>query len=486
MGLYAKAKNSLSRGELLPALEFFELSFKNENLSLLNKVKVLYEIKNLLIVLDKNKDNYFLTFLAESFERVGRFEEAIDSYDELLKVSPCGINYIKVINLNLIVGNVNSARTCVDSYLHYLVIKRDFHSLLNYLDEIISDGQLIDDLSYFRWLTITHMQTGNVKAFEELLLKVSNSYENELLEIYILNTSHNSSYWHSNTTVCRWLLLGLVSSSYNDSLSKKLILKLLVDIFLVNKIDHQIIDNCITIAKKWHLNNFGYELAKYLGDKELENYFIILIPKEQMISEDYDLGTDLLSDEKIVDRALFSFSIGDNKSAQNYMTKVNNDELIKELKQAISPAHNNNYENDDQSDEFLRLLDYYEDSYLIDNYEDLIISFNMMRMFKVSIKLIERVRQHTSSKDEILNLDYLKAESLLAANNYFEARDLVEDILIGHILAKDQRLMFNYLRGECYYHLGGHEKSYKIFSNIKDQIKGYRLTEQWMSKIEKN
>ncbi|MCR9205611.1 MAG: hypothetical protein NXH75_13590, partial [Halobacteriovoraceae bacterium] len=119
-----------------------------------------------------------------------------------------------------------------------------------------------------------------------------------------------------------------------------------------------------------------------------------------------------------------------------------------------------------------------------ENFEDMIIGFNLLNLYRVSIEIAKKVDTKKLNERELVNYNYLLVETHFLNGDFYKMRDVCEDTLAGLPLIQEEKITFLYLRAEAYYFLGFHKHSLAIYKSLARLHPNYRLTEQRISKIE--
>lgn len=515
MKYFEQAKENLKRSNFYKALELFELSLKEDALSEELKVFCCEKIERINEILGKDTTVETLSFLASHYFELKVFNKAESFYGKLFKETK-NVSFLKKQYESLLSGgDVALAMEKARAYLDELTRRRLSNEILKFISE---NTDRFDRYEQCDWNLRAHFLSGNRQGLYEVLksgVELNSDQQHELFQSALDLTSHDARYWHASLDLNALLWNRLTDSEKPFVLSKKSLIKLILDYWLVSSIDQDDLRSTLSIAERYSLPVLAHEIAKFVGDDELVDKYLMKMPRNALSADSFDFGEDLFSsqeesDLKRIERDI-NFLIGSGKNAEALklayqLEKIDpSHELVKKLIKADVAGNTLKTEDKYQSlikeietysskfspqeevgDQFRGLVKHYDYQFVQENYEDMIVGFNLLNLPSVSLELLKKVDDKKLSDKEKINIHYLKIETLLMNENYYEARDLAEDVLTEVPLVKEERLSFQYLRAECYWRLQKYGVAKKLFADIESRNPGYRLTSQRLRSIEEN
>lgn len=515
MKYFEQAKENLKRSNFYKALELFELSLKEDALSEELKVFCCEKIERINEIVGKDTTVETLLFLAQHYFDLKVFNKAESFYEKLFSETK-NVNFLKRRFESLLAGgDVAVALSTARVYLDELIKRRLSNEILAFIAENTSR---FDKYEQCDWNLRAHFLSGNREGLCEVLKDSSllaTDYQFELFQTAYDLTSHDARYWHASEKLMELLWKKLNEEEKKFILSKKSLIKLILDFWLSSVINQDILRETLNISEKYSLPILAHEIAKYVGDEALVDKYLMQMPRNALNADSFDFGEDLFDGEetdnlKKIERDI-NFLIGSGKNAEALklayrLEKIDpSHELVKSLIRVDEKSQGLGSEDKYQSlikeiehysssfvteeestNQFVGLVKHYDDDFLQENYEDMIIGFNLLNLPSVALEIIKKVDSEKLSERELVNLHYLKIETLILNKEFYEARDLSEDVLTEVPLVKEERLSFQYLRAECYWQLQKYGVAKKLFADIQSRNPGYRLTSQRLSLIEKN
>lgn len=515
MKYFEQAKENLKRSNFYKALELFELSLKEDALSEELKVFCCEKIERINQILGKDTTVETFSFLAGHYFDLKVFNKAESFYGKLFQETK-NVSFLKKQYEALLSGgDVAVAMEKARSYLDELTKRRLSNEILNFINE---NSNRFDQYEKNDWNLRAHFLSGNREGLGEVLrnsAELSKDKQYELYQSALDLTSHDARYWHASEDLIKLLWAKLIDGDKLFVVSKKSLIKLVLDFWLVSAINQDILRETLDIAEKYSLSILAHEIAKFVGDDKLVDKYLMKMPRNALNVDSFDFGEDLFSSEeesdlKKIERDI-SFLIGSGKNAEALklayrLEKIDpNHELVKKLIKAESAGSTLDTEDKYQSlikeiehysskftdqenigDQFKGLVKHYDYKFLQENYEDMIVGFNLLNLPSVALEIIKKVDDQNMTEREKVNVHYLKIETLLLNEDFYEARDLAEDVLTEVPLVKEERLSFQYLRAECYWRLQKYNIAKKLFADIESRNPGYRLTSQRLRSIEEN
>ncbi|MCR9205805.1 MAG: hypothetical protein NXH75_14565, partial [Halobacteriovoraceae bacterium] len=299
MKFFEQAQENFRRSNFFKSLELFELSLKNEPLSREMKLQCCEKIEKINEILERSTDEELLEFLASNYFELENFQKSYSFYKKLFDDTKdekfLRLQYTSLKNS----GDVSQSIEIARDYLTFLTASKLPDSALSFLNSLL-DSLKPEEVSL--WKLRIYIISGNIS---ELATDVHNwknysaSIRKELGELLFDLTNHNSKYWHSSKeiTKCMWEILK--DEDLVIITPKKRIIKLMIDFWLTQQKDPDLLTDTLNIAEKYNCTVVGHEIAKYSGDTDKIDYFIDLMPREAFMEDSYDFGDDLFGDSAV-------------------------------------------------------------------------------------------------------------------------------------------------------------------------------------------
>lgn len=515
MKFFEQAQENFRRSNFFKSLELFELSLKNEPLSREMKLQCCEKIEKINEILERPTDDQLLEFLAVNYFELENFQKAFSFYEKLFEDTRdekfLRLQYTSLKNS----GDVSRSIEIARDYLSFLTSSKLPNSALGFLNELL-DSLKPEEVSL--WKLRIFIISGDIKSLVEDVKKwktYKSSIRKDLAELLFELTNHNSKYWHSSKelTKCMWEFLK--DNEFTLVTPRKRIIKLMLDYWLIQQKDPDLLTDTLNLSEKYNCTVVGHEIAKYSGDTEKIDYFIDLMPREAFMEDSFDFGDDLFGESEIdaakkIERDIqflvksgrkaeaikLAFELErldpDNPLVQEVIERdstsgsSSDSKKISELFHELQKYTSLREEIVDPYSEYLSLVKHYEDDYIQENYEDMIVGFNLLNLFPVSLEIAKKVDKSQMNERESVNFNYLLIETHFLNGDYYKMRDICEDTLAELPLVKEERVAFLYLRAEAYYFLGFKEHSLAIYKSLAKLHPNYRLTEQRIRTIEAN
>lgn len=478
------------------------------------KLQCCEKIEKINEILERPTDESTLEFLASNYFELENFQKAYDFYHKLFSETKddkfLKLQYISLKNS----GDVSKSVELARDYLSFLIKSKLPDSGLSFLNELLSFLKP-EEVSF--WKLRIFVISGNAS---ELVKDVSNwknysaETRKELGELLFDLTNHNSKFWHNSKelTSAMWELLK--DKEFHIITPKKRIVKLMIDFWLTQKKEHDLLTDTMELAEKYNLSVIGHEIAKYSGDTDKIDYFIDLMPREAFMDESYDFGDDLFDSSetdkaKAIERDI-QFLVKSGRKAEAIKLAFELEKLdpanplisqiidkeplggradakkVSNLFQELQRYTTLHEEEKNPVSEYVSLVKHYDDDYIQENYEDMMIGFNLLNLYPVSLAIAKRVKTTDLTQRDLVNFNYLLVETHFLNGDYYKMRDLSEDTLAELPLLPDEKVAFLYLRGEAYFFLENFSHSLAIFKSLAKLHPNYRLTEQRIRSIETN
>lgn len=477
------------------------------------KLQCCEKIEKINEILERSTDEDLLEFLASNYFELENFQKSYTFYKKLFE-DTLDEKFLRLQYTSLkSSGDVSESVEIARDYLTFLTASKLPDSALTFLNSLL-DSLKPEEVSL--WKLRIYVISGNII---DLVSDVKNwknypaKIRKELGELLFELTNHNSKYWHSSKeiTQCMWDIMK--DEDFVLITPKKRIIKLMIDFWLTQQKDPDLLTDTLNLAEKYNCTVVGHEIAKYSGDTDKIDYFIDLMPREAFMEESYDFGDDLF-DESEVDNAKkierdIQFLVKSGRKAEaiklafelerldpeNPLVKqvieretsqgsTADSKKINELFRELQKYTSLREEQRDPIEEYLSLVKHYDYQYIQENFEDMIIGFNLLNLYPVSLEIAKKVDFKKLNERELVNYNYLLVETHFLNRDFYKMRDVCEDTLAGLPLVQEEKVTFLYLRAEAYYFLGFHKQSLAIYKSLTRLHPNYRLTEQRISKIE--
>lgn len=515
MKFFEQANENLKRSNFYKALELFELSLKEDALSDDLRVFCCEKIEKINEILGKHATAENLLFLAQHYFDLKVFEKSESFFGKLFKETNNVFFLKKQFESLLLSGNIAEALKKANLLLDELTKRRLSNEVILFINE---NESLFDQLDIRAWKLRAHVLSGNIAALESELEEWQGLGAEISFELYqqaLDLTAHDAKYWHSSLKISKSFWDKIANEDKSFVITKKCLIKLILDYWLTHTPDQEILRETLKIADQYTLPIVAHEIAKYVGDQDQIDKYLAMMPRSAMGVDSFDFGDDLFAENEVkasvkLERDIkFLLKSGNNAEALKLvyqLEKINPDhelviKLINQNEEGPELGSEERYRSliteiekysqqgiveETPENQFLSLVKHYDDQLIKESYEDMIVGFNLINIPNVALEIIKKVNREDLTEREVINLDYLRIETLIAAQRFYEARDSVEDVLAETPLLKDERLAFQYLRAESYWQLGKIQIAKKLFGDISIKYPNYRLTNQRLNAIEKN
>lgn len=516
MKYFEQAQENLKRSNFFKALELFQISLKEDALSDELKVFCCEKIEKINRILSKETTAELLLFLAHHYFDLGHFQKSQEFYGKLF-LETREISFLKKQFESLrSSGDVAGSIRKSNDYLELLYKRRLSDEIILFINE---NRTLFKPSEISSWTLRACILSGNIVGLEEELESWSEFKNDEregLCQDLLELTGHDAKYWHSSKKILAYLWDIIRDDGFNLILSRKRVIKLVLDNWLTSEKDQELLRQTITVAEKYKLPIVGHNIAKYVGDIELGEKFLGQMPRSAFQTNDFDFGEDLFNEEtsegeerklerdirfllktgKKADVLKLTYKlekinpshplvmelIGEEKGSSPKIAKVKVEELLKEIDRYTPDTGSDK----DVTESFIGIVKHYDYEFVQENYEDMIIGFNLINLPKVALEVIKKVDKKRLADRALVNLRYLEIETNLTAGNFYTARDLSEDTLASVPLVDEERISISYLRAESYYQLGNLNYAKQLFKSIAKKTPNYRLTGQRILRLEEN
>ena len=103
----------------------------------------------------------------------------------------------------------------------------------------------------------------------------------------------------------------------------------------------------------------------------------------------------------------------------------------------------------------------------------------------MALQIIDRVIQDILSEEEIINLLYLKLETLMSLGEYYKVRDIADDMINRYPVKGDELYSLLYIKAEAYLELKQYKQAYSSFNELNKIKSEYRLVNKRLKELEK-
>lgn len=226
--------------------------------------------------------------------------------------------------------------------------------------------------------------------------------------------------------------------------------------------------------EKWRLC-YEYILLNYF-DKDL---FLLMLEKFQKAKNVKAEKTfvSLLATKKIKQTAREKKTQNASESSSEHLN-IDYDELAMELiSKSKSP-------NSDEQTRVINSLKFIEKEQLVIKGQEMLIAFEFLGMTEVVIALCEKLIQEISNTKERASIYFIWAQTLINNENFFNALQLVDDVIENEPLYGDEYLALEYLKAEALMGLKKYKMAKMLYLVIKKKNPNYRLVEERLKVIE--
>lgn len=516
MSIFEEAKINFKKNNYLRSAELFEKAIKVDELSLEEQSFAWDKIRLIHQNLNKRLTFSALNEMAQVYQEVRSYEKASEILYELYRETN-ELFYLNEVYKNTIAsGDMKEARSIAHQYVEKLIKGKRSDEIFQFISE---NEAKFDAVQVVLWKANGDLISGDRSSFLELYESCDVlDHQNLILQEYVKYAEKKAHFWQSDLTLMKILFKRLSEVNIQIILSKKQVGKLILNIWMENNIDQDIMIMTVKVAQRYQLSIIGIAIAQYMGDIELEERFKEEGPKRG-ISGDVDLGEDLFieeasdgkSEESIIIRNIELLQSlgreGDAERELNRLRKINpkhvllsseiieipinseelfNDLMSEFLKYTYNSDTEINKKKDKIEDGYEKIANYYDWEYIQENYEDMIIGLNLLSLFNVALSVANMVNEKILQEDEVINLEYLKLETLMRLQQYFTVKDGVDDMINNFPIKGNELLSLLYLRAEAFNSLMQYKNAYHAFNEISKIKKNYRNTRQRLKELEKH
>ncbi len=505
LSFFEEAKIVFKKNNYLKAAKLFELAIEKDELSYSDQVIALEKIKLIHENLNRVTPLKHMFMLAKLYSETESHEKGKRHNLELYTLTKQTEFLKHAFQFAVSNGEIREAKEIARQYIKKLILDKRPNDILNFVEL----AQLNFETSeLLLWKVEAILAMGDLDALLSVYVAIADDdhLSSFVLQEVLRSAEKKANYWFSNIEMSFLIFKELCSTDKVLIISRKLISKLILTIWMEKNIDQDLIRSTLVICDRYDLNFIGSMIGKFLEDYDLADKFETNIP-EEMLFENIDLGNDLfnedIDEEDLIERnILFLESINKKDEINRELEKLrkinpnhkllkpkdvvsqDSSEIFSSLMKEIS-KYSNVKENSNELDAYKAMANFYEQDYIQDNYEDMIVGLNLLNLHSVALSVAERVIEEILEQEDIINLYYLKLETLMALKEYYQVRDTVEDMINSYPIKGDELYSLLYIKAEAYYELKQFKQSYYAFSEIDEIKKGYRLTSQRLKELEK-
>jgi len=510
LSIFEDAKIDFKKNNYLRSAELFEKAINSDDLSLEDQAFAWEKIRQIHKNLKKRLSLSALCQIAKVNQEVEDYDKASEALFELY-IETKEIFYLNEVYRNTILsGDMLGAKKIARMYIEQLIHDKRSDEIFQFLNE---NETRFDKAETLIWKANAYLISGNRRAFINLYRDAQAlHHQNFLLQEYVKYAEWKTHYWQSDNEMLEVLFDRLADNEMTIIVSKKQVSKLILNYWMEKPIDRDLIVSTVRIADKYQLCIIGVAIAQYMEDVELEKMFRERLP-EDVLLEEVDLGEDLFSEgeaheeseESIIVRNIELLrSLGKESDAArelNRLKKINpNHKLIIPIEdKAIANSeglfndlmsefakYTFNTAEENIEEAYSKLANFYEWEYVQENYEDMIVGLNLLSLPKVALDVANKVNKEMLTQEEVINLEYLKLETMMIAQEYFSVRDGVDDMISNYPVKGDELLSLLYLRAEALLSLRQYKNAFNAFEEISKLKRNYRNTRQRLEELEKH
>lgn len=509
MSFFEEAKIDFKKNNYLNSVRLFEEAIRSDGLNLHDQILSYEKIIQAYSILKKEIPTIILQGLSMAYEEDRNFEEAEKIYLQLFNKLKSAIYLKNVYICAKENGALRKAKEYANLYISRLIKEKRPNGIFDFVTtyESFLDSSLID-----LWKVDAHMLEGNRSAIS----KIYNSYPVDdhrrgfVVQKLVSYAEKKTHYWQSENEILEILLDHLTSNVSAVLISKKQVAKLVLNIWMEKKIDHDLLEQTILLCKRYDLNHIGSAILYLLEDYSLAEEFENKIPKE-LRGENIDLGSDLFyeiaeeSEEELIERNIsFLKTMGRDEDVSKELRKLkkinphhkllnekiskdstaDSEGIFQDLMKEVSLFTSNKADDVDEK-LFDTMANFYDYEYIQDNYEDMIIGLQLLNLPNVALAISEKVERVVLDEEAIINLEYLKLEILMTLSEYYKVRDMADDMLRKYPVKGDELLSLLYIRAEAYMKNEQFAKAYDSFKEVYSIDDSYRLVGQRLKELEK-
>jgi len=510
LSIFDDANINFKNNNYLRSIELFENAIKNEDLALEDQSFAWDKIRLIHKKLNKKINLSALREMLGVYRDIKSHQKSYEVLCELYRETN-ELFYLNEIYRNTILnGDIKEASCVAKNYVEKLIKEKRADEIIEFISE---NERKLDVTQVILWKVNAFLISGDRSSFLSLYEDVEKlGYQDLIIQEYVRVAAKKTHFWQSESRIIKILLKQFSECNKLISVSSKQLAKLILDAWMENNIDNDLIITTVTIAKRYRLNIVGAAIAQYMDDEKLERRFKKNAPSDLMYL-DIDLGEDLFAREniesenkesKIIRNIELLNSLGKQEEIKIELNKLkkispghkllaskstsetfDSDELFNDLMSEFS-IYRASSEESNVEDGYKNIANYYDWEYLQENYEDMIIGFNLLTLYDVALDIIGMVNRELLSENEIINLEYLRLETYMKSQSFFNVKDGVDDVINNFPIKGSELLSLLYLRAEAFRGLKQFKSAYYAFDEINKIKKGYRNTIKRLRELEKH
>ncbi len=489
---------------------------------------------NFILKKDHRIVEFKLLYVEFLFTQKEDYSRASELYEELFHnsiflIKSIGVFLYSAYRCSVLSGHVKNGEIYAEHYLNYLLKYKKVTLGLSFLEEVIDDHVSLEDGTFFHLEFLLLIE--DINSIDELLNNLAKDYIDGSVVKWSSKVNDSDifamSRWRKSSALYELLLIksieGQRESKKTEELKKFLDLLYEYLLFFPERLFGIIIalDYGLMFSKKRFLltvvtfyNRCGNILFNMDESKNQR------LQKEKMVSaikekiKRIDSLEDDANDEidyvdlygDLVDSAVdiewkdhdkyVEDELGRERVERGHIIRLPDDRSTEEIRDDLIEEINKFIKkgNDFVStfiltpDEKIMIKEMasLQKSVFVNIYKDLIVSFNMMKMWEVSFSIIGLVAKRKIIKDvkQELEFNYLKLMVLIGKGELLSALELAEYITIEMPLNSDEKICFLYVRAEILNQLGFKRESLEIYRMISKGAMNYRLVKERLSKLE--
>lgn len=502
---YKLAKKLYAESKFETAIERFKESFNNEVLNENEKIDCLTQIIKIQKIINKKEDSEKIERdLADFLIKRKEYSSASEVLFKLVnKKRTYDVNF-ELINTLILEGRLEKAEEETLNLFKYLYRKKNFEKS-NELYKFAST-KFPANKKFDSFYMLSLIVQGNFEELEKLKVPDEDILFETLASAPFNHWRHSKLYFSS---IIRGTFQG---DDYNLN---KLGLKLLLEKLLLGSlVDEETMETIVTYFLRKErktvlrlLSNFADEIELHIEEK-LTNK-IDSLPEDDAVDTELDLGQDLLSEDdensnevdRLVENIELLKNMGEEEEADVLLAKLKrvdpeNKIFVKEatgtklkvkrlevedLEQAWAESFRTNEDGvSDLRNRARATLSSISIEELERSYADIVVCFNTMDLFDVSLEVFRRIDELNIDRDlkKELEYKYLLIKTLMGNQEYFTAYDVVTQLNGETPIAGEKRIEFLYLQGEIARKLGRKKDAIKSYLLVRGLNPNYRLVRQ--------
>lgn len=458
----------------------------------------------------KNLEEFLLEKIAKAYLETQSHAKAKNIYYKLIKKKSSWENIQGLIITLANEGEIDELKKIVSKYTNEYIKTKNTVKLKS-LSELLKDQKLYSNFE---------------KSIEENLFLLEGNYKeiSKYREAEISESFFRDASWQNDLECAKYIIDRLLIFA---EIPRKNLIKKFFQIFINFGEDKIILTKMLQYFDKTGSSHVGFFFKENSGlrveleEKEwIKEAFkkAILIDKPQEIDVELDLAEDLFSDDSGKEETIFS-KIKTIENRIKFLLKNSKFDDAKRLYKSLKEIDPNNtsfteefessakyYEvNEQQHDwksvlETLEEIEVYakggeqekiennlswkliEDKELIENFIEYTYALIVSQQEKDCIDMLNKVIR--LSEKSFKEASYLKARCFYIIEQYKQARVIIESIVESCVLNEDELCEMLYVQAECYENEGINNKALKIYKDIFQKNRSYRLVRMKIDSLE--